>query len=141
MGISYSIQMILDAKLNIENIKIILERSQQRGCLFYESGKYEYFNAAKNITLNVKDAIKKIFETYQDAEHSGLIIAVKENTIFLLSFNQENHDLVFSLTLMAYDWEKEFPNDEIHKDFARYISLLLYITQDFPILNLCIKYL
>lgn len=141
MGISYSIQMRVDAKLNLENIKIILERSQQQGCLFYESGKYEYFNNVKNIPLNVDKATKKILETYDDAEHSGLVIAVKENTIFLLSFNQENNDLILTLTLIASDWEKEFPTGEIHKDFAKYISLLLFITQDFPILNFCIKQL
>lgn len=139
MSISYSIQLKLYTVLDKDNIRLILLRAKKINVIFFEGGKYEYFDIEKNISIDVESAVQKIFATYKDAEHSGIIVAKKDETLFLLSFNQEDTDLIVNLTLLAYDWEKEFIDGQISKDLAQHISLLLIITQDFSILDIGIR--
>lgn len=139
MSITYCIEIILDAYLNENSIELILKRAQEAECTFYEAETYEYFEQEKNTPISINQAVTSIFELYQESEHGGPIIVKKDSTEVLLSFNTKHNNLTVFLIPFAYHWEKEFSNGEYQKDFARYIELLLAITQDLPIINVTIK--
>ncbi|MGE0009217.1 MAG: hypothetical protein AB7S89_00250 [Candidatus Babeliales bacterium] len=137
----HSVKIKVHAFFQENSIELILQQAVDARYKLYIAEDYEYFKPEKNSIISPRTATKTIFKIYQETNYGGPIIAKLDETEVLLSFNFENPYLIVKITLFSNDWEKEFPNGESQKDFARYISFLLKITQDFPISNLEIKYL
>ncbi len=139
MSITYCIQITLKDKVNKNSVSLIINRAQIVHCRFYLPKTYEYFDLEKNVALDHNATVNLIMELYKDTGHGGPVIVQKDETQLLLSFEKQHENLMLDLTLFAYDWEKDFANGEYDKDFARYIELLLTLTQDFPIVDISIK--
>ncbi|MGE0009218.1 MAG: hypothetical protein AB7F19_01640 [Candidatus Babeliales bacterium] len=136
----HTIKIVLKDYLKEESVESILKRAIEANCGIYISEDYIFFEDEKNHAISADIATKKIFKTNHETDDvKGIIIKIN-NTEIALSFNHDDSNLVAYLTPLVSRSERDFLNGESQKDFARYISLLLTITQDFPLIDIEILY-
>ncbi|MGE0009219.1 MAG: hypothetical protein AB7F19_01645 [Candidatus Babeliales bacterium] len=123
-------RIILNDYLVKESVELILKRALEDHCTLY------ILEEQNNHLASAQIATQFIFKMHNETNQGGTIIVKVENTTMLLSFKSNLPDLLVDITPLSNHWKKTFLNGEYQIDLARYLSLLLLITQDFPIINI-----
>ncbi len=128
MGISYSINIVLDLKYEKKNIEYFFKKcSENNICLYRDS-----FNLTR---LDSKNATNQILNMKLE-EEERCVRAIFQDTDFSIWLYNKNNLISFSIDDFGMIWRKEFMDGCYSFDFARYIRTLLIICKDFTILEL-----
>lgn len=128
MSNAYSISVMLDAIYNEENIQIILSRG---------SHHITYFKLADKdgVALTPNEAALALFAARNEPTLHAITLKIEETYLNLHCY-MENNLLHVMFTDFSQQWLKIFFNGNKDIDVARYVKVLLDLTQDFRILTL-----
>jgi len=141
MGVTRIIHLTINAECTVANLERMFQRLQEVKCNFFAKEAYDYVRLKNNKSLSTPEAASLVFDEFSKSKRAGPVIIVCGKTHFLLSFKVKYPGMTtLVLTLLSFDWQRDFLNGEVEKDFARYVRFLLDVTQDFPIYEIGIKY-
>lgn len=141
MSATYSVYCTLQATNTKKNIRAIIKRGAEIGCIYYNDiwKKHD----SDSVTLSIENAVKVMMDRSPEVlvDFGPSIYTKFEDTYFVFRINPnfDNNLLNVSMGAISHPWRKEFwnsPEDVLMIDFARYIRLMLKLCDDFTILKL-----
>ena len=128
MGISYSIDVVLDLKYEKNNIDYLFKKCIENNiCLYRDS-----FDLTR---LDSRNAANQILNMKLE-EEERCVRAIFQDTDFSIWIYSKNNLISFLIGDFGFKWRKEFMDGYHGFDFARYIRMLLIVCKDFTILEL-----
>jgi hypothetical protein len=134
MSSFYSVEVILNAHHNENNITRIIEHGTDLGFIYYGWDK-----TPSPIILTSQEA-KTFLLTILTGDENDLsdayLTVVFKDTDFLMRIDPIENYTRISIFSFGQPWQRQIDRDSYTIDFARYIRLVLELCKDFPILEL-----
>ncbi len=140
MSAMHSIEILLDAEYNINNLITLLERGTKME-LSYRDAHSEIHGENYNF-LESKLAAKRLINSTPEINNLGgprLHIKYLDTQFDLAIYKSEKNLLELYISGFSWKWMKEFSTDEHHFDYARYSRLILDMCDDFTVLKFDIE--
>lgn len=134
-----TIRIILNDYLVKESVELILRKALESDCKFYSVEDNMPLEEQNTKLPSPEIASQTILKMEEKTNQGGTILVKVQEAEMLLSFISKHPKLSVEITPFSNHWGKKFLNGKYQIDLARYISLLLAITQDFPIINIEIR--
>ncbi|MGB8367610.1 MAG: hypothetical protein WCD44_04590 [Candidatus Babeliales bacterium] len=130
MGISYSIDALLDLKYEKNNIDYLFQKCIKNNIFLYSDTFYDMHK------LDSIGATNRILSVELEPEDRSILAKFQDTDFFIWIFKKKNNLIKFSIGGFGITWRKEFIDDRYGIDFARYIRLFLRVCSEFTILSL-----
>ncbi len=137
MSVDRNIDIDFSIKFTNDDIKSILQKALNLGCYLYKTDPKTH----NQLSFPLEEMASMAFEGYNTPRVGGGFCADLDSTSLIISFYQNFHGTAsLGLMLGSNYWEKDFGDDEIKCDFARYVRFILNISKNLPIKSIKISY-
>ncbi len=140
MSAIHSINILLDSEYNKANVKSLLQKGAEVGFL-YQADPLETLEKPSKI-LNIDNATKRSMQGKFTMDNFGApFVCIKYlDTEFNFTIYQSKNNLMdIHISGFCWKWIKEFDDDELHIDYARYARLIIDMSDDITVLKLDIE--
>ncbi len=130
MGITYSVDIKINAKHDPKNMLRVMEEGRKLGFLYYQNILLE------SLVKDLEKSIDIFLATDPDSGDRFINIVFEDTNFFISFFKSDSGLLIISLVAFGSPWRSDYRDGIRMINLARYIRLLLRLCKDFIVLEL-----